>query len=260
MGKLTQEQLNFYNDNGYLIIDLLDSAETQELSESYDQVFNSKIEQYNLESTWQGNWKSSEHNDKVVHSIHGLQMHSAAFTRLLLNEKLLDACESIMGSPNILLHHTKAHIKPPGKGSPFPMHQDYHYMAHKNDSLIAVLVAVDDCLRTNGGMCVYPGSHKLGPQLDVSDAKGFHYLDPQKYPIEKATTANIKKGQALIFSYLTIHGSYPNESEENRRMLLMQFMEASDEPLSSDHVSAAQGLVLRGRNKNREADIAKRVQ
>lgn len=58
-----------------------------------------------------------------VKSIHGLQMYSAAFTRLLLNEKMLDACEDVMETPNILLHHTKAHSKPPGTGSPFPMHQ-----------------------------------------------------------------------------------------------------------------------------------------
>jgi len=42
---------------------------------------------------------------------------------MLLNEKLLDAVSDVIGSPNILLHHTKAHLKPPGIGSPFPTHQ-----------------------------------------------------------------------------------------------------------------------------------------
>ena len=68
-------------------------------------------------------------------------------------------------------------------------------MAHKDDSLIAVLVAVTDCEPSNGGLCVYPGSHKLGPQEDVSDAKGYHYLDPTKFPLEKATSVTLKKGQ-----------------------------------------------------------------
>ena len=39
------------------------------------------------------------------------QFHSAVFTRLLLNTKLLDAVEDIMDSQNIVLHHTKAHLK-----------------------------------------------------------------------------------------------------------------------------------------------------
>lgn len=58
-----------------------------------------------------------------VLSIHNLQNNAAIFTKMLLNENLLDAVEQIMDTKDILLHHTKAHVKPPGKGSPFPMHQ-----------------------------------------------------------------------------------------------------------------------------------------
>ena len=68
-------------------------------------------------------------------------------------------------------------------------------MAHKKDSLIAAILAVDDCTPANGGLCVYPGSHKLGPLEDFSDVKGFHYLDPKKFPLEKATPLTLKKGQ-----------------------------------------------------------------
>ena len=50
-------------------------------------------------------------------------MHSAIYTKLLLHKKMMDFCEDVMDTPNILLHHTKAHLKPPGTGSPFPMHQ-----------------------------------------------------------------------------------------------------------------------------------------
>lgn len=42
---------------------------------------------------------------------------------MLLKESLLDAVADVIGSQDVLLHHTKAHVKPPGKGSAFPMHQ-----------------------------------------------------------------------------------------------------------------------------------------
>ena len=42
---------------------------------------------------------------------------------MLLKDSLIDAVEGIMGTKDILLHHTKAHIKPSGVGSAFPMHQ-----------------------------------------------------------------------------------------------------------------------------------------
>ena len=58
-----------------------------------------------------------------VSAIHNLQYHSAVFSRLIMNKKLLDALEDVMGTPDILLHHTKAHMKPPEKGAPYLMHQ-----------------------------------------------------------------------------------------------------------------------------------------
>ncbi len=47
---------------------------------------------------------------------------------MLLKDTLLDAVSEIIGSKDILLHHTKAHVKPPGNGSPFPMHQVSSYV------------------------------------------------------------------------------------------------------------------------------------
>lgn len=78
-------------------------------------------------------------------SIHNLQNHAAIFTKMLLNNRLLDALADIIGTKDILLHHTKAHVKPPGKGSPFPMHQArflknwFFYWNFKNDGLILMV-------------------------------------------------------------------------------------------------------------------------
>ncbi|KAK8406528.1 hypothetical protein O3P69_007277 [Scylla paramamosain] len=255
---LTTEQKKFYDDNGYVVLDILTDEEKSELSEDFDQIFQAK-DGANLEATWQGNWKTDEEKKNEVKSIHGLQMYSAAFTRLLLNEKLLDACEDIMETPNILLHHTKAHSKPPNTGSPFPMHQDYHYFPFKNDSMIAVFISLDASDPGNGGLCVYPGSHKLGPQEDVSNVTSYHYLNQEKFPIEKATPLTLKKGQIVVFSYLLIHGSYYNTSSDRvRRMHLIQLMSGEDVPLAMMHLSDCQGMVLRGRCFTREADIKKR--
>ena len=73
------------------------------------------------------NYDSLRHLNVLTHwqvlSIHSLQNHAAIFTKMLLNDALLDAVQQIIGSGNILLHHTKAHVKPPDKGSSFPMHQ-----------------------------------------------------------------------------------------------------------------------------------------
>ncbi|RXG71934.1 putative phytanoyl-CoA dioxygenase [Armadillidium vulgare] len=243
---LTKEQLDFYHKNGYIAVDVFSADEIDEMSREYDEIFQRK-EKDNLEATWKGDWKKGK--DKLeVKSIHGLQMHSAVFSQTILHKKLLDVCEDVMGNPNILLHHTKAHLKPPGTGSPFPMHQDYHYFPFKNDSMIAVFISLDKSDSENGGLCVYPGSHLLGPQKDISDSEQAHYLDPKEFPIEKAVSLPLERGQktysiflyttiylikifkVVIFSYLLIHGSYDNTSDRVRRMFLIQLMSAEDEP------------------------------
>lgn len=186
-----------------------------------------------------------------VLSIHNLQCHHAAFTKTITNKKLIDAVSDCVGSPNVLLHHTKAHIKPPEKGTAYPAHQvyrfssyfvfilnywqrnyevtfvilkiqDYHYFPFENHTMVAAFVHMDDSDKENGCLMVYPGSHKLGPLTDISDNPDFHYVDQTRFPVEKAYPVIAKKGQVVIFSYLTVHASFPNVSSRTRRMFLMQ--------------------------------------
>jgi len=262
---LTNDQKQFYQDNGYIILSgILTPKEIEELSTEYNTTFENSSK-YNTEALWDGNWKDQviKKNDDApvtIQSIHNLQFHSAAFSKLLHNDKLLDACEDVMGTENILLHHTKAHIKPPGKGAPFPMHQDYHYFPFKNHSMVAVFLNLDDSSPENGGLAVYPGSHKDGPQNDLSDVQTHHYVDQNKFPLDKATPVVAKKGDLVIFSYFLVHGSYINRSEKTRRMFLIQLFGAEDVPTKDVHKSPGQGWVLRGRNVNRSSDITKRYQ
>ena len=149
--------------------------------------------------------------DLQVQSIHNLQFHYASFMRAIINQNLLDAVEDIMDSPNIILHHTKAHLKPPSQGAPFPFHQDFHYFPYEKDSMVAVFIHLDDTTPENGGLAVFPGSQKLGPLKDFSDQPGFHYVDQDQYKMPDATPVHAKKGDVVIFSYLLVHGSYINQ-------------------------------------------------
>src|SRR5262249_34704295 len=120
------------------------------------------------EATWRGAWcegagiGTATAVQTRVDSIHNLQNHSAVFTRMLVDPRLVDRVAALIG-PNVQLHHTKLHNKPPSVGSPFPMHQDYPFFPHGGDSMMAAIVHVDDATVENGCLCVVPGSHKLGP-------------------------------------------------------------------------------------------------
>ncbi|CAL8125180.1 unnamed protein product [Orchesella dallaii] len=259
MGFLSETQKQFYKENGYILLDnVFSEKEIDQCGTAYDELFELKRSQeYNMEATWKGSWNENSKNNSVL-SIHNLQCHSSIFTKVLMNDNLLDAVSDIIESPNILLHHTKAHIKPPEKGAPFPTHQDYHYFPYKNDSLVAVFVHLDDSDPDNGGLAIFPGSHLLGPQENKSDVPTNFYVDQETFALSKAKPVIAKKGQVLIFSYLLVHGSFPNVSSRNRRMLLIQLLSAEDTPMRQIHMSPCHGMVLRGKNVRRNADLAKR--
>ena len=101
-----------------------------------------------------------------------MQFQSAAFARLIVDERLTGVAADIIG-PNVQLHHTKMFIKPPEKGSPFPMHQDAPFFPHDHHSMIAVIIHFDDAPLEKGCVRVVPGSHKLGLLPHISTGN-FH--------------------------------------------------------------------------------------
>ncbi|KAJ9589693.1 hypothetical protein L9F63_017099, partial [Diploptera punctata] len=263
---LTEDQLEFYKENGFIqLSNIFTSDEIDEISEEYRTLFKMKSDA-DLDTTWGGEDMHKLANQKkvTVSAIHNLQYHSAVFSRLMMNNNLLDALEDVMDTPDILLHHTKAHLKPPQKGAPYLMHQDYHYFPYKKHSMVAAFVHMEDTTPENGGLAVYPGSHKLGPLKDfgAADSRGdpVHYADPNKYPLSGAKPVYAKKGDVVIFSYLLLHGSYNNESDRTRGMFLMQVRAADDEPTKEVHQSVGRGFVLRGRNRKKDASMNSRFE
>src|SRR5947209_1199045 len=118
---------DFYGENGYAIArSVFDAAEVAEMQRETDELLSrAESSGRKMEATWQGQWRekagigSNSQTITRVDSIHNVQNHSAFFTRMLLHPRLLDYATQIIG-PNIQLHHTKLHAKPPSIGSPFP--------------------------------------------------------------------------------------------------------------------------------------------
>ncbi len=243
---LSKEQIEFYHEQGYLLVPSPFTSE--EIGQMQTEIDNMMIRAHNsgkeLNATWSGDYLTDEERAKLyVASIHNVQYHSAVFSRLLVDERLTSVVADLIG-PNVQLHHTKMHAKPPEKGSPFPMHQDYPYFPHEKHTMIAAIVHIDDATEENGCLCVVPGSHKLGP-IRHNDK---NYLPPEEYPLSKATPCPAKAGDILLFSYLTVHGSGVNRSDKMRRIVLFQFRSPEDRPLTEQHQSPGQGMIVHGFN------------
>lgn len=243
---LTPDQLSFYRDNGYVLVKGLLTSEEAALYRKECHDLAARLQKVRkIDATW-GSARQAVAGaaDTQVLHCHDVQFYSAAFSKLLVHDGMTGGASDIIGSPNVQLHHTKMFIKPPEKGSPFPMHQDHPYFPHDRDSMIAVILHFDAAPVEKGCVRVVPGSYKLGP-LEHSHEGGWH-LPFEQYPIESSVPCPAEPGDALFFSYLTIHGSGVNTSQEARTTLLIQMRDPEDTPSVQTHLSRGQGMMLRG--------------
>jgi phytanoyl-CoA hydroxylase len=238
---LTEEQTEFYQAHGYLHVRGLLTPDEAEAYRTECHALAARIGENDA------TWASQRGQGTRITHCHDVQFQSAAFTRLLVDPRLTGVAQGIIG-PNVQLHHTKMFIKPPEKGSPFPMHQDFPYFPHEQHSMIAVIVHFDDAPEEKGCLRVVPGSHKLGPL----DAEGDDHHLPQ-FPLEEATPIPARAGDAIFMSYLLVHGSGVNRSQEPRTTILVQMRDPEDRPLVEKHGSRGQGMMLAGVDPRREA-------
>lgn len=244
---LNSEQLNFYADNGYLLVKgVLDRSEAAHYRAEAHALIDRVALRGSVEATWDSAKKLAMGATSLKHC-HNVQFESSHFAQLMCDPRLTDVAAAIMQTPNVQLHHNKLFIKPPAKGSPFPMHQDYPYFPHANHSMIAAIIHFDAAPLEKGCVRVVPGSHKQGPVEHEAD-RGF-YLPFDRYPLDSAMPCEAEAGDVLFFSYLTIHGSGVNVSDEARTTLLIQMRDPTDPPTVNRHTSRGQGMMLRGVNQ-----------
>jgi ectoine hydroxylase-related dioxygenase (phytanoyl-CoA dioxygenase family) len=243
---LTDDQIGFYHDQGYLLIKgLLPRAEAAALRAETHALIERLSAIQSMEATWGSAEKYAGGRQTALLHCHNVQFFSARFSQLIVDERLTGAAAQLIGSPNVQLHHNKVFIKPPEKGSPFPMHQDHPYFPHERHSMLAAVLHMDDAPLEKGCIRVVPGSHKAGPL--EHRAEGNFHLPFEQYPLEASVACPAEAGDVLFFSYLTVHGSGVNESQEARTTILIQMRDPEDKPLRPLN-ERGEGLMLRGIN------------
>ena len=233
---MTSKQKAFYAEHGYLHVKgLLTSGEAAD----YRARIHALAER---QGETDATWDSVKGGTSIQHS-HDVHFRDAAFTRLLLDPRITGLAADAIGGPNVQLHHNKMFIKPPENGSPFPMHQDFPYFPHRDHSLIAMILHFDDAPAERGCLCVYPGTHRLGPLPSIGSD---HHLPEEIFPISGATPIPAQAGDAIVTHYLLVHGSGVNVSDQPRTTLLIQMRDPADAPLNDKHTSRGQGMMLAG--------------
>lgn len=181
----------------------------------------------------------------VLRHCHDVQLYSSAFSRLLVDERFTAVAAAVLGSGDVRLHHTKAFVKPPERGAPFPLHQDHPYFPFVGHNVAAAIFHFDDAPEEKGCVRAVAGSHRHGPLVHEREG-GAWSLPLADWPLASATPIPAVAGDVLFFSYLTVHGSGVNRSGEARTTLLVQFHDAADTPADDSNRAIGRGMMLSG--------------
>ena len=218
---LTQEQIDAYYRDGYLKVEALFSRdESAELAADMVRI----IEEWGEETIgWKGPWRDrylrqeERLNTKAVF-LHRPDFYSAIWARVIHHERLVGCVCDLIGD-SVQWHHTVLHAKPPEMGTPFPMHQDYPFYPHDGPDFVDCLLHLDDAPLESGALHVVPGSHKDGPLEHILGPDTAPHLPPDDYHPDKIASVAVPAttGDVTFFSYLTIHWSDCNRTDQWRK-------------------------------------------
>ena len=218
---LSNEQVAQYREQGYLKVpQLFAPEETAELASEMVRV----IEQWGQESIgWVGPWRDryldeeDRLNTRAVF-MHNPHFYSAAWGRVLFHEAMIACVRQLIDGP-VQWHHTVLHAKPPEKGTPFPMHQDYPFYPHDGPDFVDCLLHLDDTPLESGALMVVPGSHKQGPLEHVLGPDTAPHLPPERFHPDHLNSVAVpaQRGDMIFFSYQTIHWSDCNRTDSWRK-------------------------------------------
>jgi phytanoyl-CoA hydroxylase len=245
------EQRAAYHDHGYLVFPtLLDAAELATLRSALAEVLREAEgltdtnEKFSIIRTDDGGYSVRRIFEPIA--------RHAAFHDLVLNPKILDVVENLIG-PNIQLHHTKLNLKPPSsREARFEWHQDYPFFPHTNFDLLAVMIYLDDSTEENGCLTIIPGSHKWGPRnhLFARDGAFSSQLEDKSILSDPSRWLKVPvpAGGMELHHCNMLHSSTANRGTQPRSAMVIQYRAADNVALGGNMSNAGFGLQVRGVN------------
>ena len=252
--RLSDEQVEFYRDNGYLAgIKILNDEQVDslrtELAELVDPAHPGN------ELFYEFNSNESADPKKILFHALGAWRIKPGFHDLLWNPAFGVPASQLLDGP-VRFWHDQLFYKPARDGGVVIWHQDYSYwtrtqpMAH-----LSCWIGLDDSTPDNGCLHYVPGSHRwnLLPRADfANDMETIQgVLSEEQKRDFKPKAIVLKKGECSFHHPLVVHGSYENRTERPRRAVVINVVRdgvysVSDKPLLEGVPPIAVGERLSG--------------
>lgn len=232
---LTEENIKFYHEQGYLIAPgLLSAGEISALKKETAEIFRGN--RGHVEGLLDAKGLSDEELLKKYVAIHFPHKISQTISEYLSLPSVVDILTGIV-SPNVKCMQSMLFVKAPGKAGQ-SWHQDEYYIPTRDKSLVGAWIAIDDATLDNGCLWIIPGSHKDSILRRVanhsSEYADMDTVDVSGYAKEDIIPVQVKSGSVVFFNGYTLHSSQRNKTTDCFRMALVNHYMSAESMLPWD--------------------------
>lgn len=248
MFDVTQEQIDKFRDDGFLIVDrIIDDATVEQLRAAYERLFRGEFE--TGLSPDEVNWQEGKSDPSLTRQICNGWKADLTVAHVALRAEFGRAIARMGGWPGARILVDNVLWKPPGT-RPLGFHQDSAYLSWYTPSdLLSLWIALDDTTAEGGTLEFARGSHKWHHSVPEGEFHGPHEyqkhmrLAAQREGVEpEVVPVVVGKGGGSFHHGWTWHGSGYNRAKLPRRSLVLHAMR-SDVRFAPGHLAEGTGRI-----------------
>jgi hypothetical protein len=260
-GSLTQEQLEFYEREGYLVLpDLLRPEDMRPAREAMEAKVETIAQALLADGLVSQTWVDDPFERRLAHLFEGLS--DAQFLRygrswrdrlpgyywLMRNVRVLDAVESLIGGEIFANPVYNVRPKVPGVAAgAVPWHQDKSYWpGAKANPVITVWISLVDATLDNGCLHIKPRTHRrelVRHGAETYSGTGYTQIAVQDLGETETVSLPVRAGSAILFNDRCLHMSTPNRSETVRWSVDLRYQSTDQDRM----VEMGAGFLARSR-------------
>jgi ectoine hydroxylase-related dioxygenase (phytanoyl-CoA dioxygenase family) len=223
--RLSDEQVSFFHENGYLSkVRLLSDEQVELLREELSELFDPQHPGNELWYEYHSN-ESNDPNNVLFHAL-GAWRIKPGFHDILWNPAFLMAASQLLGG-SVRFWHDQLFCKPAQHGGVVAWHQDYSYWTRTTPMQhLTCWTGLDDATQDNGCLQYIPRSHTwnllpitglAGDMVAIQKVLNDEQWEMMQHPV----AIELQKGECAFHHPLMVHGSYENRTDRPRRAVVL---------------------------------------
>lgn len=239
---ITKAQIEFFNTNGYVVVENIINPKEVEY---YETVYNDFLSNRIDASKYRSDLSGAKSDTKEL--ITQIMVPSRVFPELLqkpIHQKTLEIAKTLLGD-DMALDFDMLINKAPQTNTITPWHQDAAYWIDMPDKrAVSCWVAIDNATKDNGCMWYTPKSH-LAPTLKhvQTGSKGALKCEGSE---ENSVYVELNPGSCVFHHGNTLHYSRGNSTDTHRRALITNFR-----PITMIELERSKGYDHTGERNNK---------